>query len=240
VLPALANLIALQQLDTAADAARKRLAELPSAEDALAARLSAASASVDAAKARLAENQQARRALEKDVAQIDTRLARFDDHKAAVKTNVEYTALLHEIATAKAEKDGIEERILGLMEDADGLGREQKAAEATLALAKREGDELRKALAKERTTLEDDLLRLAHDRARETVGVDFALLGKYEQLLKQRRGIAVAAMNGEMCAACHVRQRPHAAQKVRRNDEIVQCESCQRILYYLGSTTGAA
>jgi len=240
VLPALANLIALQQLDTAADVARKRLAELPSAEDAIAARLAAITATLDGIKARHAENQQARRALEKDVAQIDTRLARFDDHKAAVKTNVEYTALLHEIATAKAEKDAIEERILGLMEAADGLAREQKAAEATLAQAKREADQARAGFAKERSTLEDDLLRLAHDRARETKGIDPALLGKYEQLLKQRRGIAVAAMNGEMCAACHVRQRPHAAQKVRRNDEIVQCESCQRILYYLGPTTGAA
>ena len=53
----------------------------------------------------------ARRALEKDVAVVDARLSKFEDHKAAVKTNQEYTALLHEIATAKSEKDAVEEHL---------------------------------------------------------------------------------------------------------------------------------
>jgi predicted nucleic acid-binding Zn-ribbon protein len=39
-------------------------------------------------------------------------------------------------------------------------------------------------------------------------------------------------MKGEICAACHVRQRPPVAQQIRRNDAIVQCDSCQRILYF--------
>ena len=65
------------------------------------------------------------------------------------------------------------------------------------------------------------------------------LLARYEQLLKQRRGLAVARMNSEMCAACHVRLRPHVTQQIRRNDEIVACESCQRILYYVEPTAGS-
>jgi len=232
VLPALATLIALQQLDTAADAARRRLNELPAAEQALAAEIAAATAAVDAAKAQVADNQVKRRALEKDVAGVDTRLARFEDHRAAVKTNHEYTALLHEIATAKAEKDAIEENILGLMEEADTISRDQKAAEATLTQKKRDAEQARASFARERATLEDDLARLTHDRQLEAKGLDAALLNRYEQLLKQRRGVAVAAMTGEMCAACHVRQRPHIAQLIRQNVQILQCESCQRILYY--------
>lgn len=232
MLPALATLIALQQLDTAADAARRRLNELPAAEQALAADLAAATAAVDAAKARLTDNQTRRRALEKDVAAVDTRLARFDDHKAAVKTNQEYTALLHEIATAKTEKDGIEEKILGLMEEADGIAHDQKASEAALSQTKRDAEQARAAFTRERATLEEDLARLTHDRQLEARGFDAVLLTRYEQLLKQRRGVAVAAMTGEMCAACHVRQRPHIAQLIRQNVQILQCESCQRILYY--------
>ncbi len=237
MLPALAALISLQDLDTLAEQARKRLADMPVAEEAIRARLEAAAATVESVKAQLAENQNARRALEKDVAGVDTRLARFDDHKAAVKTNHEYTALLHEIATAKTEKDAIEERILGLMELADGLTKDRKAAEAALALAERESQEARGALAKERRALEAELERLAGARKGEAADVDASMLAKYEQLLKQRRGIAVAEMKGEMCAACHVRQRPHAAQQVRRNDSIVQCESCQRILYFKATDT---
>ena len=37
----------------------------------------------------------------------------------------------------------------------------------------------------------------------------------------------------------HVRLRPHVVQQVRRNDSIVQCDSCQRILYVVAPAEGA-
>ena len=213
---------------------------MPAAEEDIRASVAAAAANLEAVKGALNENQVARRALEKDVAAVDVRLARFDDHKAAVKTNQEYTALLHEIATAKSEKDAIEERILGLMEAADGLTKDRKAAEATVAATERAAGESRAALVKERTALDTELTRVADERRREIIALDPGLVARYEQLLKQRRGIAVAAMNGEICSACHVRQRPSAAQQIRRNEAIVQCESCQRILYYVAPAGSAA
>jgi predicted nucleic acid-binding Zn-ribbon protein len=233
--PLLAALVALQQLDSAADQARRRIADLPAAEQALEARITTATAAVDAVKTRLADNQQKRRTLDKDVAGVDTRLARFDDHRAAVKTNEQYTALLHEIATAKAEKDAIEERILLLMEEADGLSAELEAAQTALAGIRREAEAERAAFVTERRALETELARLAGARSGEVRDVSPALLAKYEQLLKGRRGIAVAQMIGDSCTACHVRLRPHVTQQVRRNDSVVQCESCQRILYWIGA-----
>ena len=231
MLPALDALIALQQLDTAADAARKRLSELPAAEQAVETRVSAATAVVDAVKARIADNQQARRALDKDVAVVDARLARFDDHKAAVKTNQEYTALLHEIATAKTEKSAVEDRILELMESAETLAAELKAAEGVLAQERRDGDKARAALATEHTTLDHELARLAAERTARAGSVDARALATYEQLLKSRRGLAIVRLTGGICGGCHVRLRPHVEQQVKRNDSLVQCESCQRILY---------
>ena len=170
--------------------------------------------------------------LEKDVAAVDVRLARFDDHKAAVKTNQEYTALLHEIATAKQEKDTIEERILVQMEAADDISRTVKAAEATLAKARQEVESIRATLGAEKKALEAELTRIAGARKGKTAGVDARALALYEQLLKGRRGVAVAAMIGNVCNACHVRLRPHVEQQIRRNDSIIQCDSCQRILYF--------
>jgi predicted nucleic acid-binding Zn-ribbon protein len=232
VLPALASLKALQRLDTAADAARKRLGEMPAAEHTIEAGLATATGALDAVKARIQENQAGRRALEKEVAAVDTRLARFDDHRAAIKTNHEYQALLHEISTAKTEKNTIEDKIIVFMEEAETLAADLKAAEAALAAAKREGDQARAALTREKKALSEEVSRLTHDRGQEARGVDAGLLTRYDQLLKQRRGVAVAAMIGEMCSACHVRQRPHVAQQIRRNDSIFTCESCQRILYF--------
>ena len=231
--PTLSALIALQALDSAAEALRKRLADMPAAEQAIATALGAARASVDAEKARIQENTQARRALEKDIAGVDTRLARFDDHKAAVKTNHEYTALLHEISTAKAEKDAIEERLLVLMEEGDTLAAGLKTAERALTEEEDRGRKAKAALETDRGQIDKELTHLSSERARESREVDTAMLSKYSQLLKQRKGIAVSKMTGDICDACHVRLRPHVTQQVRRNDAIVQCDSCQRILYYI-------
>lgn len=240
VSPALTSLIALQALDSASDALRKRLAELPKAEQAIEAAIDAAQATVGAVKTRNQENHDARRALEKDVAAVDTRLARFDDHRAAVKTNQEYTALLHEIATAKAEKDAIEERLLLLMEEADGLSADLKAATATLSAEQADAEKARAALNAERTTIDAELARLASERPAASAGVDGRVLALYEQLLKGRRGLAVTGITNDICEGCHVRLRPHVTQQVRRNDSIVQCDNCQRILYFVapGSGTG--
>ena len=235
--PVLVSLVALQSLDTASDTARKRLAELPAVEQALAARVTQAAEAVDAAKAHLEDNQQRRRALEKDAALVDTRLARFDDHKAAVKTNQEYKALLHEIEVAKGEKDGIEEKILGLLLEADDFSAALKSAEGVRAAAAREGEQGRVALSAERGALEAELARLGDQRRRMASALDAALLTKYDQLLKQRRGLAVVPMTGETCSACQLRQRPHMAQQVRRGEIVVQCESCQRILYVASKDT---
>ena len=237
--PTLSALIALQALDSAAEALRKRLADMPAAEQAIATAVNAARANVDAEKASIQENSQARRALEKDIAGVDTRLARFDDHHAAVKTNQEYTALLHEISTAKAEKDAIEERLLVLMEQGDTLAAGLKTAERALAEEEDRGRKAKAALEGDRAQIDKELAHLSSERAREAREVDTALLSKYSQLLKQRKGIAVSKMTGDICDACHVRLRPHVTQQVRRNDAIVQCDSCQRILYFIAPVENA-
>src|SRR5262245_27946275 len=179
--PTLTALIALQQLDTAAEAARKRLGEMPAVERGIDAKIAAAKAAVEAAKSKLAENNTARRDREKDVAAVDTRLARFEDHKAAVKTNQEFTALLHEIQTAKTEKDGIEEQILLLLEAADGLDAEIKSAEKAMADASKEGQATRETLNTERRALDGELARLAGERKGEAAAVQPPVLAKYEQ-----------------------------------------------------------
>jgi len=239
MLEALTSLIALQALDTAADAARKRINEVPVAERALDATTAAAQAAVEDARAKLNDNGTARRALEKDVAAIDTRMAKFEEHKAAVKTNQEFQALNHEIEVAQTSKSALEDQIIALMDEADGLTATLKAAEAALAAQKKAADASRAALHADRTRQEAELARLAAERKAATTSIPAALLTKYDQVAKNRKGVAVAAMVAGHCTACNVRLRPHVEQQIRRNDSIVTCDSCQRILYYVAPVAEA-
>jgi predicted nucleic acid-binding Zn-ribbon protein len=65
----------------------------------------------------------------------------------------------------------------------------------------------------------------------------------FNRVLKARQGIAVAQAIGGHCSICHVRLRPQVYNTIITNEEIVQCDSCQRILYYAGvrdATAGQA
>jgi predicted nucleic acid-binding Zn-ribbon protein len=54
----------------------------------------------------------------------------------------------------------------------------------------------------------------------------------FERIAKVR-GVAVARAEGERCTVCQVRLRPAVFVNVLKNDQIVQCDSCQRILYFV-------
>src|SRR5207249_12322111 len=82
--PDLERLIALQRLDTTAESARRTLADEPERERAFEGRLETARQQVAAAKTRLTDNQNARRAVEKDVAVHQGRLSKFRDQAMEV------------------------------------------------------------------------------------------------------------------------------------------------------------
>src|SRR3954469_17909400 len=142
----LERVIALQRLDTAASEARKKLAEGPEREKLFAERLEAAKQRVVDAKARLAANQEARRAIEKDVAVHQGRLSKYRDQAMAVKTNQEYHAIQHEIAHAQTQIQQLEDAVLTRMMEADELTGALKQAEAALAAEQKAADAEKRAI----------------------------------------------------------------------------------------------
>ena len=82
-------------------------------------------------------------------------------------------------------------------------------------------------------SLQAELDRTAGARDALAAEIDRAVLATFEQVARNRKGIAVAEARDGMCMICHVRLRPQVFNTVRRNEEIVQCDSCQRILYFV-------
>jgi predicted nucleic acid-binding Zn-ribbon protein len=232
--PDLQRLIDLQQLESTIAQARARIAAHPQRLADAEASLGAARATLDAAQQRLKDNQEARRAAEKDVALYQGRLSKFRDQQAAVKTNREYQALGHEIEVAQQELSGVEERVIERMVEADTIGLDVKAVEAAFASRQKEIDGEKKALAKELADVEASLQRAVDSRAALIAQLPPQLLALFERVAHQRKGIAICTATREgLCSVCNVRLRPVVFQAIRQNDTIVQCESCQRILYYV-------
>lgn len=113
----------------------------------------------------------------------------------------------------------------------------------TQALKSREeADAARKQLAEELQLTEGDtsmkLDNIEHDKAsmlekRKSIiaRLPKPILSRYE-MIRKRRGIAIAATSDGNCQACHLAVPPQLFQKILRNERLEQCPHCQRILYY--------
>ncbi|MCU0607943.1 MAG: hypothetical protein MUF78_11130, partial [Candidatus Edwardsbacteria bacterium] len=87
-------------------------------------------AALDAVTARREQSAKSRREMELEVETRTAAIRRLQSQQAQVKTNKEYTAMLHEIGGAKAAISGLEERILVEMENADALAAAERDARA--------------------------------------------------------------------------------------------------------------
>jgi predicted nucleic acid-binding Zn-ribbon protein len=61
---------------------------------------------------------------------------------------------------------------------------------------------------------------------------------RYERILKVKKDSGVANLIGDVCQGCFSRVPPQHAHEVRRNDTILTCEACGRILIYFETDQG--
>jgi hypothetical protein len=228
----LQHLIRLQELDLRAERNRRRVADIPVAQAALEARIAERTAALDAVRQRIAASQTARREIEKDLAAVQGRLSKFKTQLMEVKTNKEYQAMQKEISVAEEEVSTQETRLLERMEEADALAAELKAAEAALKTEQAEVTGERRRLDTDRDVVARDLEQTLAERGAVVAQLAKDVLQIYNRVAHGRKGIALAEARDGLCTVCHVRLRPQVFNEVRRNDSIIQCDSCTRILYF--------
>jgi uncharacterized protein len=230
--PVLDSLIRLQTIDNEMAAAARTLEGMPGKRAELEAQVAAQQGALEEARAEAGRNQVERRELEKDLAAVQSRLARFKDQLMAVKTNKEYTAMLHEIATAESEVQRLEDLLIGRMLEADEITARVKQAEGELAASRAATEAALRDLAAEARRLDEVLARKHAEREALASTVPPAPLSLF-QTIKARRQVAVALARDGHCTVCQVRIRPQVYNDLRRNTQIIQCDSCQRILYFV-------
>lgn len=88
-------------------------------------------------------------------------------------------------------------------------------------------------MAEERTAADRrEIESLMAERAGIIREMTPSVAAEYERIRKGRAGVAVAeALNGR-CSRCNIVLRPQFLQELKKNDQIMVCESCKRILYY--------
>jgi uncharacterized protein len=231
----LQHLIRLQQLDLATEEARRTIASVPERSAALDAELEHARTTLAGARERKTANETDRRAIEKDRSAVKVRRSKYQDQTMEVKTNREFHALQHEIEMADQEIARFDDRDLELMVQADEIAADIKNGETALKEAERSIAAQRLAMETESQEATAALDHMARERSALAARIPPDVLHLFQQIARTRKGLAVAAVRDGLCTVCQLRLRPQIYGEVRRNDRIIQCESCTRILYFVPS-----
>ena len=149
----------------------------------------------------------------------------------AVKSPKELASLQEQVENFKRKRRGQEDKVLDIMAEMEAV--QNKVALKSREVAKIEEDwrAEQAALSGEQAELNAALADLNQKRNDLISRIDAASLELYQALRKKRQGRAVAKLEQGMCQGCRIVLPLNVLQRARIGQELVQCSSCERILY---------
>ena len=163
------------------------------------------------------------------------RIKRTESKMFEIKTNKEYQALLNEIEGLKEANNQEEEEILRLLDDIDEAKKKLAKWEKEVAVTLEKIETERKAI--EGKMAQDDAGWKKQMERRESlwreIGASLAKL--YNTLKDKRHGVGVVNVIHETCQGCFLNIPPQMFIEVQKNNSLIQCPNCNRILYWEGN-----
>lgn len=227
------RLLALQSIDTESDQLRTRLERLGERAEQEARSVAVAEweRTTQSREQRIAELAAAIEAAERRGEEHDVRKERFEQQLRTIIAPREAEALMHEIETLAAQRDANETAELEALEELSSIetalvthrGEEQGHRDALVRADQ--------ALARVLAEIEATQLAIETRRSEARDEIDASTLRSYDRIRAQL-GVAVARLEGKMCAGCHLDLSAAEIDTVREAADggASDCPQCGRIL----------
>jgi hypothetical protein len=230
----LEQLVALQKLDTSIRKLQAELEAIPKRRAEIEKEFDQRAFEIRALENRRDEARHTRSRLDVEVAEQRVRAERADRNLMSSKKQDEYTAAIREADAARKQISNLETQTLEQMEilEQSEAALNERVQEIATLNSDREA----------RLKAFDELTRLQGERLVASRGERERLLKALPQSMSSlymrisariRDGVAVAEARNGACMACFMALRPQAMAQVRRGEEVVTCDNCNRILYYV-------
>ncbi|MCL2440331.1 MAG: C4-type zinc ribbon domain-containing protein [Treponema sp.] len=122
-----------------------------------------------------------------------------------------------------------------LLFELDGKIKEQTAM---IEQQEKELEERRKKIEAEINDKQKQLEVLRKKETKLTENLDPEVVFKFERIIRNKMGIGIVAIKGNVCMGCHMILPVQFANEVRIGEEFIFCPYCSRILYYEESAEG--
>ncbi len=222
----------LQKINSEIDRATARLAEV-SRELALDETIRTAIQIQEAAKRDQYKAQQNLRSIEQEVQAVRIKINTSEAslYGGKIRNPKELQDIQSEIAALKRRHAALEDSQLEAMLALDEADGELISAEKSLTATQSAHATQQAGLLGEQSQLQKKLDRLQVERSATIGSILPENLKIYERLRKQKRGVAVAAIEDNACAGCGTSIRPAEVQAARSPENLAYCSTCGRILF---------
>lgn len=231
----LEHLIELQQIDRQILEKKRMISEIPSQITKEELPLKDLQKAFDTKKQKKDFLEKKRRDKEREIEDINEKIKKIKSRISEIKTNKEYQAHLKEIETAERERYAIEDDILVLMEEIDNSSKEILLEDKKLQDKKKEIQGIKKKLEDEIADAEKEILPLKEARSKIVDTIDNDIYSQYILLFEISNAIAVTEAKEEICQGCNMNIPPQLFVEIKKNEKIIQCPQCRRILFYKGT-----
>lgn len=223
---------ALQEIDRDLFRVNEELRRLPAELARRQAKLDAQAKTLEERKERMRELQVRVKEIENTVAIQQQRIRKLEKEANSSRDMSVVEACRYEIRGLKRQIDDAEREALGYVEQIEAGGADVKQLEGELVSEREVFAEYSAEVESEVSDARGRQEKLRKTRETRLVdGLDQSTLDLYDRLLQARGGEALAVLDGAICQACFMQVPPNLAVRVARGIEIVQCSSCDRILY---------
>ena len=232
MLEAIEKLLILQDRDRNIRRLQAELANIEPERQTLKVKFATAQTQLEAGKQHVKQIESDRKQLELEVEAKQQQIAKYANQQLLTRKNEEYRALAHEIETCKAEINKIEDREIGLMEQAEQAQKEVVRCTREADEAKKLADRNIAQLGEREKNLEKELLALQGNRAELAAAVDETVRARYERLMKSKGENVLVGVQHGVCGGCHMKLPAQTLVACQAAKELVSCTNCGRILYY--------
>jgi predicted nucleic acid-binding Zn-ribbon protein len=171
--------------------------------------------------------------LEKEIFEQKQRAERADRNLMAAKKPDEYTAAIREADAARKQISALETNVLEQMEAFETGENQLKERAPEVEKLRGEMEASFKAFDDQVQHQQRELEQARSDRERLLKELPKSMSTLYNRISARiRDGVAVAEARNGACTACYMALRPQIMADVRRGEEVITCDNCNRILYY--------
>ncbi len=166
-----------------------------------------------------------------DLKSNEGKITKYNVQLNSIKTNKEYSTLISEIGSKKADMSILEDEILNTMSRLEIANQEYEKVTKELRNEEESLNDLIKSVDTDIKEADIEIEKIKNEQKKYIDLLDEHSLKNYNRLSNIKGGNAIVPVIGNVCGGCSMNVTTQTLNELMGGEDLVFCRSCSRILY---------